>query len=291
MSSGLGDLKNKIFIIGGLIVGAANIYSNYLSIRDEHLKKENNSEELIQELNVKKNELEREIKNNKGKYEDKEIELVNKYLGNYYEFDMNRKFFKNLLIEKSSLYDKIEQEREKLQTGNLTDSEVKLTKSNIDVLKKMVTGKDLELTLLSEKMEKNKNDYSNNLKKDNITDSHDEVTNTVIKSPLDKLEISIYEFIRDIRDNWYDNLNKLQQLCVSLLILNGVIFACVVNICLSLFGEYLINRFSLETRFPKLSKLIILRKKFQRYYLKFNLLVIILVVLTEMLFSIAVISL
>jgi hypothetical protein len=113
----------------------------------------------------------------------------------------------------------------------------------------------------------------------------------VIRSPLDSLERNFIDFIKDIRDNWYNNLNKLQQLCFNLLLLNGIIFACVVNICLSLFGEYLIKRFLLESRFPKLSKLILLRRKFQNYYLKFNLLVIILIVLTEMLFSIAVISL
>ena len=58
------------------------------------------------------------------------------------------------------------------------------------------------------------------------------------------------------------------MLAFSGLLLNGLALNYVFNIILVLYGDYLIKRFDLENKFPKLAKFIQLRRKLQTYYLK-----------------------
>ena len=58
------------------------------------------------------------------------------------------------------------------------------------------------------------------------------------------------------------------------------ILTCIINIFYSICGNYLINKFSLEERFPKLSKIIKLRVTFQKYYIIINSVFIIIAVLS-----------
>lgn len=68
--------------------------------------------------------------------------------------------------------------------------------------------------------------------------------------------------------NFLDSLSKEELLAFSGLLLNGLALNYVFNIILVLYGDYLIKRFDLENRYPKLAKLIQLRRKLQQYYLK-----------------------
>lgn len=77
------------------------------------------------------------------------------------------------------------------------------------------------------------------------------------------------------------SLSELKEVIICYIVMNGLILTSTVNIIFTLFGEYLINRFSLESRFPKLAKLIALRRKFQSYYLKINFSIIIVDVLIQ----------
>lgn len=97
--------------------------------------------------------------------------------------------------------------------------------------------------------------------------------------------------VYSILDENSEGFTIIKDLCLSLLILNGVIFSCIITIIFSFFGEFLIKRFSLETRFPKIAKIISLRKKFQSYYLKVNIMIILIIASSQILFSIWVLSL
>lgn len=50
-----------------------------------------------------------------------------------------------------------------------------------------------------------------------------------------------------------------------------MVIGYTMSIILTLYGEYLINRFQLEIRFPKLATFIQLRRKLQAYFLKISL--------------------
>jgi hypothetical protein len=61
------------------------------------------------------------------------------------------------------------------------------------------------------------------------------------------------------------------ELCLIINITSCVfIFTCIISILFALSGNYLIDKFSLEQKLPKLSKIIQLRVKFQHYYIFIN---------------------
>jgi hypothetical protein len=68
------------------------------------------------------------------------------------------------------------------------------------------------------------------------------------------------------------NVHQLGAL-VNLLI-SGVILSCIISITFIFTGEFLIKRFDLENRYPKLAKFIKLRRKFQNFYFIINILTI-----------------
>lgn len=87
----------------------------------------------------------------------------------------------------------------------------------------------------------------------------------IIKNTADKNSILSFDF--DLQ-NFLDSLTKEELLAFSGLLLNSLVLSYVVSIILVLYGEYLIKRFDLENKYPKLAKFIQIRRKLQNYYLK-----------------------
>ena len=76
-------------------------------------------------------------------------------------------------------------------------------------------------------------------------------------------------------------LNDEELLAAGSLLLNGLILSHTISIILILYGDHLIKRFNLEVKYPKLAKIIQLRRKLQEYYLKISLTWIIICVLPQ----------
>jgi hypothetical protein len=70
--------------------------------------------------------------------------------------------------------------------------------------------------------------------------------------------------------NLYENLTNDQLGGIGLILFSQVILASTISILFIFFGEYLIQQYDLENKYPKLVKFIKLRRKFQRYYLILN---------------------
>ena len=299
--------KIKLILIGGGLAGISYVFGNWLAIRDEH------SLRLSHDIKKDKEKIAAEgekIILEKAQLKTDQDKETTKFLANSLNIENNLKSIEKNMTERETIKSAVGflelSDKINASGGELSEKEKEefLSNASGDYFKKREYFKEEELSQLKNKLDTDIKEFNTGFAVEK-TDTTEEVSSNstsvsdgnsvntppVIRSPLENLEKNLIDIITDIRDNWYSNLNKLQQLCFSLLVLNGVIFACVVNICLSLFGEYLINRFSLETRYPKLSKLIQLRKTFQNFYLKINLLLIIIIVLSEILFSIAVISL
>lgn len=83
--------------------------------------------------------------------------------------------------------------------------------------------------------------------------------------------------------NWFDSLRGLQKLAISIIIGKGLLISALSSIISIYYGDFLIEKFELVKKFPRLAKFIMLRKKYQKYTLYFNLLLIVLVVTTEIL--------
>lgn len=95
--------------------------------------------------------------------------------------------------------------------------------------------------------------------------------------------------IFDIIKNFKEYLASLSimEICLVVNIFSCVfIITCIISILFAVFGNYLIDRFSLEQKYPKLSKIIQLRVKLQRYYVIINTLLIILALFSLILVNI-----
>ena len=120
--------------------------------------------------------------------------------------------------------------------------------------------------------------YKNNTGKGPLSNSLSPEQNPIIDSILKLVEV-------------YESYNTLGKFCISILLFNYLIFSAITSIVFIFFGDYLIKRFNLEVKYPKLAKIIALRRKFQRYYLILNISYIAFAVIVETVFCLYILSL
>nr|YP_010455132.1 hypothetical protein NYK79_mgp16 [Porodaedalea mongolica]UUA03974.1 hypothetical protein [Porodaedalea mongolica]WCF76741.1 hypothetical protein [Porodaedalea mongolica] len=89
---------------------------------------------------------------------------------------------------------------------------------------------------------------------------------------------------------YYNSFHAVSRIALTLLLFNYVIISCLISIIFIFYGDYLIQRFDLENKYPTIYKLVSLRVKYQRYYLIMNMSLIFIVLLLETLFCIIVIN-
>jgi hypothetical protein len=79
----------------------------------------------------------------------------------------------------------------------------------------------------------------------------------------------IFNLINEFKE--YLGSLTVMEICLVINISSCVfILTCIISILFAISGNYLIDKFSLEQKLPKLSKIIQLRAKFQRYYIIIN---------------------
>jgi hypothetical protein len=67
--------------------------------------------------------------------------------------------------------------------------------------------------------------------------------------------------------NQFETFDGITKLVFVMLITNSLILWCVISIILNKYGDYLMDRFKLEARYPKIAIFIQYRKKLTKYYL------------------------
>lgn len=115
------------------------------------------------------------------------------------------------------------------------------------------------------------------------------VTNTA-ESTIKEFDNSIFLpalWAGDLVDN-FNHLSAMEQLCVSLLLGNAVLFSMLINIISLYYGNYLINKFNLLEKYPKLYYFIQYRKNLERYYYIYSVIMALLIMSIQVLFSLAV---
>jgi len=151
------------------------------------------------------------------------------------------------LKQKSKVLDelkKLEKVKEKINRKEvLTDEEKDLVSAikNIDI-------KKLDLTRYDQLVER----YAKKIESEGLD------IDSISKSSIFSIDI----------DKFISSLSKEELLAFSGLLLNQLILSYVITIIFILYGDYLIERFKLESKYPKLAKFIQFRRKFQSYYLK-----------------------
>ena len=99
---------------------------------------------------------------------------------------------------------------------------------------------------------------------------------------------NIFNF--DNFDEWFNNLDVVKQLSFSLLLTHGVVISSLTNIIFVYYGNILIDKFNLETRYPKLKKIIEYRNKFSQFYFLNSCFIILIVSVTYISFAIVQLS-
>src|SRR6266576_3509211 len=139
------------------------------------------------------------------------------------------------------------------------------------------------ITELNDLVNKNINDN----KIESILNKNIEI-NQINNTKLDKLNSQINNIIENktynnnfigtdiinILQSHYSNLNYFQNIAIAHLSAIVFIFLSVISLVSIYFGDYLLNKYNIKSKYPRIHKFIQLRRKFQRFYLILDLTII-----------------
>lgn len=109
-----------------------------------------------------------------------------------------------------------------------------------------------------------------------------------LKIELDNIDkSSLFNFDFNFEE-FFNSLNVIEKLSVSLLIFNYAIISSLIIFISIIYSDYLIKIYDIENKYPKIYKFILYRKKFHKYYLIISFSIIFILIFTEIIFSIAV---
>ena len=103
-----------------------------------------------------------------------------------------------------------------------------------------------------------------------------------LSSFLDKNKTNFLENLEVVIKNYIDFLSNLntEQLCnVMTITSSSLILICIFHILIIYFGNFLIDYFRLESKYPRIAKFIRLRKMFQDFNILVNIIVIVIVLM------------
>nr|YP_009652982.1 hypothetical protein [Taiwanofungus camphoratus]QCG70020.1 hypothetical protein [Taiwanofungus camphoratus]UKQ56110.1 hypothetical protein [Taiwanofungus camphoratus]WRO45221.1 hypothetical protein [Taiwanofungus sp. YW-2023a] len=121
-----------------------------------------------------------------------------------------------------------------------------------------------------------------NTSQDKVLDSISKVTDSTELDSIDVKQNNVLGSLSEIRQAINDELASLtpeELACLTNLLGFIMVLGGMITITLILFGEYLINYFKLDQRYPKLAKYIKLRQKVNKYYLIVNFIIIYLIII------------
>ena len=105
------------------------------------------------------------------------------------------------------------------------------------------------------------------------------------ETPIHKSSILNFDF--DFSIEWFKTLEGVQQLAVGIFLGKSVILSSLISIIFIFYGDILLDKYKIAEKYPKLAKIIELRKKYQKYYFKYNCLLIFMVIITEYMVSLS----
>ncbi len=129
-----------------------------------------------------------------------------------------------------------------------------------------------------------------NAKVENVEKDLSNIPDELSDSPsvdLDKKMFINIDYFKEL----FEGLNGYGKLALLTLFMDSIIFSALISIIFTLFGNHLIKKYQIENKFPALAKLINIRLKFQNFYIKLNLITIILVLLIQVILSLAILQL
>lgn len=117
---------------------------------------------------------------------------------------------------------------------------------------------------------------------ENISTKNEKGIDTFYEEDDTQKSFMLYYFYENI-----DSLDTYGKLALSMLLLKSVFISVLINLVFIYYGEYLLTKYSIEKRYPRLAIFINLRRKFNKYTIIWNWLMIICILLIEILFYIS----
>jgi hypothetical protein len=105
---------------------------------------------------------------------------------------------------------------------------------------------------------------------------------------LDDIDIGKSSILNPL--SFIESFEVIDKIAICILLLNNVILSGLISIVFVFYGDILIEKFQLEEKYPRLATIIKLRRKFQRYYLLMSILFILVASLSQIIFSIVVLT-
>lgn len=105
--------------------------------------------------------------------------------------------------------------------------------------------------------------------------------------PINSSSFSITSFYSKFED-YINSLSLFEMMCAVNLVMNYLALNYTIHIIFIMYGDYLIIRFKLETKYPRLAKWIKFRRTLQSYYLKICFGMLIFSILPQIIFNISI---
>lgn len=275
LQQGIGDQIKKIW---GTAVTGVGLYASYLTIKSESETKKIIAEEKQKRIdteNLSKSKLDTVTGENliyKMKIEQ-QTRAVNKLEASNDEINsLEKKNYEENLQSEANNYDETSPMRADL-SHKIMKAEADLMQARRDAEKAF---NDLKAITVGNK--KLSEEYS---KIDNDEKLKELINKSTKSSILDLDELF----------NNFDSLDGISKLALSLCFSSSIILWCLLGIFLNFYGNYLLENFKLDERYPKIAIFIKFRKRLSKYYIISNFLIIISLCLINIIFGLSILSL
>jgi len=173
--------------------------------------------------------------------------------------------------------------KSKLASGTVAPSELM---ARCDILKRKIGKYEEEHFSFNSVLTKNGIELPSKTEK--TADPNKADTSSIDETQFHKSSILNFDFYFSIE--WFKTLEGVQQLAVGIFLGKSVILSSLISIIFIFYGDNLLNKYKIAEKYPKLAKIIELRKKYQKYYFKYNCLLILMVVITEYMVSLSLLA-
>jgi hypothetical protein len=282
LKSGSGNIVPHLKKYSAYFFVGVGALSGLITIKNEYISKAN-YDKLHEEWKKSKESAAAELK----QVEDKLV-LNNMYTRiNYTSLDLTFQELKGIRTKKSELMKSVEADLENwTKTGDDSwEVKARIKKLQLKLLESKESRVEKELEQSIESGRKYSQEISQEPDDQKVLDKINEEIN---KSSIFGLDIE--KLLTELWDN-FETFDGITKLVFVMLLSNSLILWCVVSIILNKYSNYLLDRFNLETKFPRIAIFIKLRKKMSVYYMWSNFLIIILVCLTDIILGLSILSL
>ena len=169
---------------------------------------------------------------------------------------------------------------------------VKFEKGDKSITQEMLRIDEMKKVELDLKENQSINELEKNIAKgvnfaNEISKENDE--NKILEKINENVKKSTMFNLDELLTN-FESLSGIYKLAYTMIFSSSIILWCVFGIILNIYGNYILDRFKLEDKYPKIALFINYRRKLSKYYIMSNFLLIISMCLINVILGISIFS-